>query len=78
MTTTSANPATPEESSRLRRLRRTLYRGDPAMWSWVLHRITGAIVFFFLFIHVLDTALVRISPQAYNESSRPTRHRSWA
>jgi succinate dehydrogenase / fumarate reductase cytochrome b subunit len=33
----------------------------------VLHRITGATVFFFLFIHVLDTALVRISPQAYDE-----------
>jgi succinate dehydrogenase / fumarate reductase cytochrome b subunit len=37
------------------------------MWSWVLHRITGATVFFFLFVHVLDTALVRVSPQAYNE-----------
>ncbi len=47
--------------------RRTLYRGDPAMWSWVLHRITGATIFFFLFVHVLDTALVRVSPQAYNE-----------
>jgi succinate dehydrogenase / fumarate reductase, cytochrome b subunit len=47
--------------------RRSLYRGDPAMWSWVLHRITGATIFFFLFVHVLDTALVRISPQAYNE-----------
>ena len=44
-----------------------LYRGDPGMWSWVLHRITGATVFFFLFVHVLDTALVRVSPQAYNE-----------
>src|ERR1700743_1702942 len=66
-TTTYANPATPEGSPPLRRLRRTLYRGDPGMWSWVLHRITGATVFFFLFIHVLDTALVRISPQAYNE-----------
>ena len=32
-----------------------------------LHRITGATVFFFLFVHVLDTALVRVSPQAYNE-----------
>ena len=62
MTTTSA-----EQSSRTRRLRRTLYRGDPGMWSWVLHRITGATIFFFLFIHVLDTALVRISPQAYDE-----------
>ncbi len=38
------------------------------MWSWVLHRITGATIFFFLFVHVLDTALVRVSPQAYNRS----------
>ena len=44
-----------------------LYRGDPGMWSWVLHRITGATIFFFLFVHVLDTALVRVSPEAYNE-----------
>jgi succinate dehydrogenase / fumarate reductase cytochrome b subunit len=36
------------------------------MWSWVLHRITGATIFFFLFVHVLDTALVRVSPEAYN------------
>lgn len=47
--------------------RRTLYRGDPGMWSWVLHRITGAAIFFFLLVHVLDTALVRVSPEAYNE-----------
>jgi succinate dehydrogenase / fumarate reductase cytochrome b subunit len=37
------------------------------MWSWVLHRISGATIFFFLFVHVIDTALVRVSPQAYNE-----------
>lgn len=36
------------------------------MWSWVVHRITGVLVFFFLFVHVLDTALVRVSPEAYN------------
>ena len=48
------------------RRRRTFYRGDPGMWSWVLHRITGATLFFFLFVHVLDTALVRVSPEAYN------------
>jgi succinate dehydrogenase / fumarate reductase cytochrome b subunit len=47
--------------------RKTIYRGDPGMWAWVLHRITGATIFFFLFVHVLDTALVRVSPQAYNE-----------
>ncbi|ORX05578.1 succinate dehydrogenase [Mycolicibacillus trivialis] len=37
------------------------------MWSWVLHRITGATIFFFLFVHVLDTAVVRISPEIYNQ-----------
>ncbi|MBP2322718.1 succinate dehydrogenase / fumarate reductase cytochrome b subunit [Kibdelosporangium banguiense] len=47
--------------------RGTLYRGDPGMWSWVAHRITGVLTFFFLFAHVLDTALVRVSPEAYNE-----------
>jgi succinate dehydrogenase / fumarate reductase cytochrome b subunit len=36
------------------------------MWSWVAHRITGALTFFFLFAHVLDTALVRVSPEAYD------------
>lgn len=44
----------------------TLYRGDLGMWSWVAHRITGVLTFFFLFVHVLDTALVRVSPSAYN------------
>jgi succinate dehydrogenase / fumarate reductase cytochrome b subunit len=36
------------------------------MWTWVLHRITGVGVFFFLLVHVLDTALVRVSPEAYD------------
>ena len=44
----------------------TLYRGHEGMWSWVLHRITGVAIFFFLLVHVLDTALVRVSPEAYN------------
>ncbi|CAB4559633.1 unannotated protein [freshwater metagenome] len=44
----------------------TLYRGKVGMWSWVLHRITGVAIFFFLLVHVLDTALVRVAPEAYN------------
>ena len=44
----------------------TLYRGKVGMWSWVLHRITGVAIFFFLLVHILDTALVRVSPEAYN------------
>ncbi len=44
----------------------TVYRGHEGMWSWVLHRVTGVSIFFFLLVHVADTALVRVSPQAYN------------
>lgn len=44
----------------------TLYRGGEGMWTWVVHRITGVGVFFFLLVHVLDTALVRVSPDAYD------------
>lgn len=64
-TATSADLPAPE-STRTPPARRTLYRGDPGMWAWVLHRITGATIFFFLFVHILDTALVRVSPQSYN------------
>jgi succinate dehydrogenase / fumarate reductase cytochrome b subunit len=44
----------------------TLYRGREGMWTWVLHRITGVMIFFFLFAHVIDTSMVRVSPSAYN------------
>lgn len=44
----------------------SLYRGREGMWSWVAHRVTGVLVFFFLFSHVLDTALVRVSPDSYD------------
>lgn len=44
----------------------TLYRGGEGMWTWVVHRVTGVAVFFFLFVHVLDTALVRVSPVTYD------------
>jgi succinate dehydrogenase / fumarate reductase cytochrome b subunit len=44
----------------------TVYRGREGMWSWVLHRITGVGIYFFLLVHILDTALIRVSPEAYN------------
>lgn len=44
----------------------TLYRGHEGMWSWVAHRVTGVAIFFFLLVHVLDTSLVRVSPEAYD------------
>jgi len=70
MSTTASTAAEPaaEASNRAGSSRRkgTFYRGDPGMWSWVLHRITGVLTFFFLFVHVLDTALVRVSPETYD------------
>ena len=62
-----SNPTALAGDERVPRPRRgSVYRGDAGMWSWVAHRITGVLTFFFLFAHVLDTALVRVSPQAYN------------
>ena len=62
-----SNPTALAGDQRVPRPRRgSVYRGDAGMWSWVAHRITGVLTFFFLFAHVLDTALVRVSPEAYN------------
>ena len=61
---TRLTPSVSETTSKVPR--GTLYRGNEGMWSWVLHRITGVAIFFFLLVHILDTALVRVSPEAYN------------
>jgi succinate dehydrogenase / fumarate reductase, cytochrome b subunit len=61
------SPKTLRTGSGLPRPRRgSVYRGADGMWSWVAHRITGVLTFFFLFVHVLDTALVRVSPESYD------------
>ncbi|MDT3397450.1 succinate dehydrogenase, cytochrome b556 subunit [Streptomyces sp. B1866] len=52
----------------------TLYRGREGMWSWVAHRVTGVLIFFFLFVHVLDTSLVRVSPDAYDDVVATYKH----
>jgi succinate dehydrogenase / fumarate reductase cytochrome b subunit len=64
-TTTTRTPTAPETPAS-QKPGGTLYRGREGMWSWVLHRITGVAIFFFLLVHVLDTSLVRVSPDAYN------------
>jgi succinate dehydrogenase / fumarate reductase cytochrome b subunit len=58
--------APPAPLTRKKKPAGTLYRGREGMWSWVAHRITGMLTFFFLFAHVLDTALVRVSPDSYD------------
>ena len=64
-TTTTRTPTAPEKPA-TEKPGGTLYSGREGMWSWVLHRITGVAIFFFLLVHILDTSLVRVSPEAYN------------
>ncbi|WP_423924240.1 succinate dehydrogenase, cytochrome b556 subunit [Frigoribacterium sp. 2-23] len=59
-------PSLADPKKRPQRFAGTLYRGREGMWSWVLHRITGVSIYFFLLVHILDTALVRVSPAGYN------------
>lgn len=48
----------------------SLYKGHPGQWSWVAHRITGVAVILFLFVHVVDTALIGWGPEAYEKVLR--------
>ena len=43
-----------------------MYKGGVGQWSWIFHRITGVGVLLFLLIHVLDTALIMLGPEAYD------------
>ena len=45
----------------------TVYKGKSGQWAFVLHRITGFLVFMFLLLHVVDVSLVNASPKLYNE-----------
>lgn len=49
---------------------RTLYRGGEGMWSWILHRVSGLAILGFLFLHILDTSLVALGPEHYNNFVR--------
>lgn len=43
------------------------YLGHEGQWSWMMHRITGVAVILFLFVHIVDTALVGWGPEAYDK-----------
>ncbi|GAA2171582.1 succinate dehydrogenase, cytochrome b556 subunit [Agrococcus versicolor] len=64
--TSSRTPTLADPKPGRVRITGTLYRGNEGMWSWVLHRISGIGIYFFLLVHVLDTSLIRVSPEAYN------------
>ncbi len=44
------------------------YRGAIGQWSWVLHRLTGLGVVFFLTLHVIDTSWAAFYPELYVEA----------
>lgn len=46
--------------------RSTVYRGRSGQWSFVLHRISGFGVFFFLLLHIVDVSLVD-KPRLYDQ-----------
>ncbi|HVE90752.1 MAG TPA: succinate dehydrogenase, cytochrome b556 subunit [Actinomycetota bacterium] len=54
-------------SAATRRDRPTPYKGESGNFMWVLHRVTGILVLFFLFLHVVDTATILWGPEIYNE-----------
>ncbi len=41
------------------------YRGAVGQWSWVMHRLTGLGVLFFLILHVIDTSWAVFYPELY-------------
>ena len=45
----------------------SFYRGGIGQGSWALHRVTGVGVVLFLFIHILDTALIMLGPAWYDK-----------
>lgn len=56
-------------SSLVLTIRETLrYRGAIGQWSWVLHRLTGLGVVFFLVLHVIDTSWAVFYPELYEKA----------
>ena len=43
-----------------------MYRGRAGMWAWIFHRASGVGILLFLLIHILDTTLILLGPNAYN------------
>ncbi len=46
--------------------RPTGYRGPAGQWAFLVHRITGVLVFLFLLLHIVDVSLVRW-PDLYDD-----------
>ncbi len=47
----------------------TIYKGKTGQWAFVLHRITGFLVFMFILLHVVDISTIN-SPHIYDAIHR--------
>lgn len=43
------------------------YRGGVGQWAWILHRVTGLGVLFFLILHILDIYMAAFGPAVFNK-----------
>ncbi|MCA9860286.1 MAG: succinate dehydrogenase, cytochrome b556 subunit, partial [Thermomicrobiales bacterium] len=47
---------------------RPIYRGDLGQYAWILHRVAGAGIVFFLLVHIVDIMLIGFSMEVYDEA----------
>lgn len=57
-------PAAP--APRTVKARATGYRGKTGQWAFILHRVTGFLVFAFILLHIVDVATLN-DPHVYNQ-----------
>ncbi len=46
-----------------------MYKGKTGQWAFVLHRVTGFLVFMFILLHIVDVSTLN-SPHIYNSIHR--------
>ncbi len=64
-TTLSPQPAIPKSKIK----RGTIYLGGTGMLTWLLHRISGIAVVYFLTLHIYEALQLFGGPEAYNEAT---------
>ncbi|ACU53157.1 succinate dehydrogenase, cytochrome b556 subunit [Acidimicrobium ferrooxidans DSM 10331] len=61
------SPATPAPAGgRAVRARASMYRGKTGQWAFILHRVTGFLVFMFILLHIVDVATLN-DPHVYEQ-----------
>ena len=53
-----------------------MYRGGTGQWTWLLHRISGVAVVYFLSLHIFETLQLARGAEAYTEATK-VYHAPW-